>query len=87
VDFAEQVYLPWAKQETKPATYDGYRKLWAGKLRAHFGARRLYAYQPYNATEFLTGLARAGMGRYAVSHVRALMSGIFAHALQKVICG
>ncbi len=81
VQFAEQVYLPWAKQECRPATHYGYLKLWTGKLKSHFGERRLFDYQPYHATEFLTGLVRAGMGRNAVSHVRALMSGIFAHAL------
>ena len=81
LQFAEHVYLPWAKQECRPATYYGYLKLWTGKLKSHFGEKRLFDYQPYHATEFLTGLARAGMGRNGVSHVRALMSGIFAHAL------
>jgi len=81
VEFVEAVYLPWVRDQKRPATFDGYRKMWAKHLKPHFGARRLYAYEPFHATEFLTGLARAGMGRHAVSHIRALMSGLFAHAV------
>jgi integrase len=81
VQFAENVYLPWVLRERKPATYNGYKILWNGRLHDHFGDKRLFDYQPYHATEFLTALAEEGMGRYAVSHIRALMSGIFAHAV------
>jgi integrase len=80
VQFAETVYLPWMKEQKRPATYCGSHRLWTGRLRAHFGDRRLGDYQPYHATEYLTGLAREGLGSQ-VSHARALMSGIFAHAV------
>lgn len=81
VDFAEKIFLPWVKAERRAATYGGYKGLWNGHLKEHFAERRLFDYQPYNATEFLTALAKDGMGRYGVSHIRALMSGIFAHAV------
>lgn len=83
VEFTESVFLPWVQSERKPATYDGYRKLWQGHLRDHFGAMLLRECQPHHATEFLTKLAKGGMGRYSISHVRALMSGIFAHAVAR----
>lgn len=81
VDFAENVFLPWVKAERRAATHNGYKILWKGRLKKHFAERRLFDYQPYHATEFLTALAKEGIGRYAVSHFRALMSGIFAHAV------
>jgi integrase len=80
VQFAEAVYLPWMREQKRPATYSGSKRLWTGRLRDHFGERRLSEYQPYHATEYLTGLAREGLGSQ-VSHARALMSGIFAHAV------
>ena len=69
------------KAERRAATYNGYKILWNGRLKEHFAERKLFDYQPYNATEFLTTLAKEGMGRYSVSRVRALMSSIFAHAV------
>jgi integrase len=81
VDFAETVYLPWVKEQKRPATYNGYWKMWTKHLKGHFGARRLYEYEPYHATEFLTALARKGLGRYHVSHIRGLMSSVFGHAI------
>jgi integrase len=81
-EFAKNVFLPWVKEERRPATYRGYRQIWDQHLESHFDQRRLYDYQPYMATEFLSGLARAGKhGKNTISHVRALMSGIFEHAI------
>jgi integrase len=81
VDFAETVYLPWVAEQKRPATFDGYRKMWTAQLKSHFGTRRLYEYEPYHATEFLTSLARKGLGRYHVGHIRGLMSSLFGHAI------
>jgi integrase len=80
-EFAKDTYLPWAKAETKPATYYGYLKMWQHRLEKHVGARRLNEYFPYHATEFLSSLARAGLGRNTIAHARAVLSGIFAHAV------
>jgi integrase len=79
-DFGADIYLPWVKNQKRPSTYHSYRKLWEGHLKGHFGSRLLHQYEPYHATEFLSKLAKR-MGRYSVSHVRALMSGVFAHAV------
>jgi integrase len=50
------------------------------RIDEHFGQNLLRDYTPGMATRFLTELARQGMGLNAVSHIRALMSGIFRHA-------
>ncbi|MGH9523357.1 MAG: tyrosine-type recombinase/integrase [Terriglobales bacterium] len=84
VDFYEQVYEPWAKQECRPATYNGYVKLWSKHLKGHFADRLLYEYEPHHATEYLTRLAEGGtLGRHALSHIRAMMSGVFAQAVAR----
>jgi integrase len=81
VAFSEQIYLPWVKEQKRPATYNGYHKIWKKHLRVHFGSSFLHEYKPSQATQFLTELARNNMGRHTVAHVRSLMSGIFSHAL------
>lgn len=80
-DFAERIYLQWVQTEKRPATYCGYLKIWKHRLHDHFATTRLCDYQPHHATVYLTSLAKAGLGRETVSHVRGLMSGLFGHAL------
>ena len=80
IDFVDTVYLPWVREQKRASTQNGYQKIWDRHLREHFGQTLLRDYTPGIATRFLTELARRGMGVNAVSHVRALMSGIFKHA-------
>jgi len=54
VAFGEEVYFPWVKEQKRPATYNGYHKIWKGHLHAHFGSSFLHEYKPYQATQFLT---------------------------------
>ena len=79
-DFVETIYLPWVREQKRASTQNGYQKIWDRHLREHFGQTLLRDYTPGIATRFLTELAQRGMGMNAVSHVRALMSGIFKHA-------
>jgi integrase len=75
------IYLPWVQKEKRPATYNGYYRIWHGHLKQQIGTRRrLNDYEPFYATEFLTALA-AKLGKNALSHVRAVMSSLFAHAV------
>jgi integrase len=79
-DFVEMIYLPWVREQKRASTQNGYQKMWDRHLRDHFGQTLLRDYTPGIATRFLTELARRGMGRNAIGHLRALMSGIFKHA-------
>jgi integrase len=79
-DCVDSVYLPWVNEQKRASTSNGYEKIWKKHLKGHFARTLLRDYQPHNATMFLTALAEKGMGLNAVSHVRALMSGIFKHA-------
>jgi integrase len=80
-EYAAQ-FLEWADAERRPSTSSGYRKIYQAHLEAYFGKRKLHEYQPYMATDFLGSLARGGrLNRTSITHVRAVMSGIFAHAV------
>jgi integrase len=79
-DFAENEYLPWAKRKTRPSTANGYEKLWESRIKDHVGQMRLSEYRPYHASRFLNELA-PNMTSASLQHVRALLSGIFAHAV------
>jgi integrase len=82
VGFVESVYLPFVDEKKRPATANGYRKLWNGYLKEHFGKMRLAEYEPKHAAKFLDGLVDKGFGRHTVNHVRSLMSAIFKRAVR-----
>ena len=78
--FVDEEFLPWVDANKRPATANGYKKLWNKHLKPHFGEMKLADYRPYHATRFLGQLASKMTG-HSVAHVRALMSCIFAHAV------
>jgi len=78
-EFWESEYKPWAEANLRPSTVDVYESIWNSQLDAELGERRLDGYSPADATKFLTALAPK-MTRSSLSHVRALMSGIFGMA-------
>jgi integrase len=77
--FWEATYLPWARANLRPSTVEVYESIWNSQLDAELGERRIDSYTPADATRFLTGLAPK-MTRSSLSHVRALMSGVFGMA-------
>src|SRR6266496_1254474 len=80
--FVETVYLPFVDRMKRPATANGYRKLWNGYLKAHFGKMRLSEYEPTDAAKFLDKLVERGLKPNTVHHVRSLMSAIFKRAVR-----
>jgi integrase len=79
-DFVKDKFMPWAKENTRPATSHGYEKLWEAQIKDHVGEMRLSEYRPFHASRFLGELAPK-MTTASLQHVRALLSGIFAHAV------
>jgi integrase len=80
VSFWEETYLPFIKQEMRPATVYGYSQIWEQHLKAHFGTMTLREYRPRLGSQFLTELKRK-YGRRTLAHIRSLASGIFTHAI------
>ncbi len=85
--FWESQYLPWAKANLRGSTLDSYVHIWNQRLDGELGGRQIDQYGPADATAFLTKLAAEGLGRNTVSHIRALMSGIFGMAAALGKCG
>jgi integrase len=82
-DIAER-FLEWAKSEKRPSTYAGYKQLYHAHIKAHLGGRRVVDYQPYHAGDFFKSLALGGtLNTTTVRHVRAVLSGVFAHAISE----
>lgn len=82
-DYVESVYLPWAKTNRRPATYNSYRKLYHAHIKAHFASKTFRQYETFMASNFLNELAREGrINGKSISKIRTLMSGMFSHALE-----
>ena len=43
VDFVDSVYMPWVRANKRPATVNGYGKIWKTHLKDHFGQMLLRA--------------------------------------------
>jgi integrase len=77
--FWDTVYLPWVKANKRFSTLRGYEYTWKLYVKAELATRPIDSYRTIDASEFLTGLTTRLNGK-SLSHVRALMSCIFAHA-------
>ena len=77
--FWDTVYFPWVKDNKRFSTQRGYEYVWKLYVKAELATKPIDSYRTIDASEFLTGLTKRLNGK-SLSHVRALMSGIFAHA-------
>jgi integrase len=68
------------KANKRFSTLRGYEYCWKLYVKHELAHRPLNSYRTIDASEFLTGLTTRLNGN-SLSHVRALMSGIFAHAV------
>src|ERR1051326_9040690 len=82
-DFWKETYLPYLLESKRASTQKGYEKLWRLELEDHFRGRSLRDYRTHHGSEFLTGLAKRGLSRTSIAHVRSLASGIFSHAVNR----
>ena len=79
-DFWDRMYLPFAEENLRTSTVDGYKQLWKQLLRVHFADMTLRQYRTHMGSLFLTSLAKK-LGRRSLAHVRSLASGIFTYAV------
>jgi integrase len=78
-EFALATYLPWVKENRTFSTHRHYQNTWKCYVRAELESKPMGDYRTVDGSKFLTGLA-SRLNRNTLSHVRALMSGIFSHA-------
>jgi integrase len=80
VEFWDTIYLPFIEGNLKHSTLVGYKSIWATRLKAHFGNTKLKDYRTPMASAFLTSFAKTLRPR-SLSHIKALGSAIFMHAV------
>jgi integrase len=78
--FWDTIYRPWIVKNKRPSTLRGYEYVWKLYVKHELATRPMDSYQTIDASEFLTKLTEKLNGK-TLSHVRALMSSIFAHAV------
>ena len=79
--FWDRVYIPWAIKELRSSTVKTYVQIWRTHLKNHFGQMTFLDYTTVHASKYLTALAERGLSATTISHIRAVASGVFAHAL------
>jgi integrase len=77
--FVGEHYLPFARDNFKPSTINGYEKLWRF-LKPRIANTVLRDFRTVDAANLLSDLARLGLGRRSLQHVKSLISGIFTYA-------
>ncbi len=82
--FVEHHYQPeYVDIELKPSTRNGYNKLWdtLAELAPHLGSIALRDFTANHVYGLLKKLRDKGWGRRSLYHVKTLLSGIFAYAV------
>jgi len=88
-EFWDKVYLPWCRENLRAHTVKFYEQTWKLYLSDHFkeGRRVMADYLPSDATGLMDTWVKAGrsgkpLGRSTISHIRAIGSNVFAHAVK-----
>jgi integrase len=78
--FAELKYFPYAKDNLRSSTYDGYRNLWRRYFRP-YGDIALRDVRTLEAEEMLTAIVRKhDLCRTTAAHIKSFLSGVFRYA-------
>lgn len=81
-DFVETVCLPWIKQNKRPSTEKGYRDIWEGHLEPLCAKVWLKNVRTFHVQNWLNEIAKKGLSRNTLKHVKSVISAIFKLARQ-----
>jgi integrase len=80
--FVEGHYLPYAKDQKRPSTYDGYRKMWKAHLKDRMNMP-LREFRTVDCETLLNQIVRKhDLGVRTIAHIKHLISGIFRYAIR-----
>jgi small-conductance mechanosensitive channel len=84
-EFFTTVFLPHAKDNLRPSTYNEYAKLWKRYFKQRsFAAMWLRDVKTHHVQKLLEDIVRTHhIGKRTISHVKHLLSGIFRFAAQQ----
>jgi len=81
-DYFEKYYFPWAETNKAAATANGYKQVWFKYLKPHIGRIALTNLRTVQVTELLDHHAKSGLGRYTLSHIKFVLSGLYEYAIK-----
>jgi integrase len=81
-DYFDGHYLPWVEMNKAAATVNGYKQVWFKYLKPHVGKIALANLRTVQVTKLLDHHAHSGLGRYTLSHIKFVLSGIFVYAVK-----
>lgn len=80
-EFAQEHWLPWARENCKPSTVAGYETLWKTYLAPYLPKISLRDFRTVDAANLFAEIHRAkSIGRTTLQHCKSRLSGIFALA-------
>jgi integrase len=79
-DYWTKFYFPWVEANKAPATANGYKQVWLKYLKPHVGKIALANLRTVQVTELLDHHAKSGLGRYTLSHIKFVLSGLYEYA-------
>jgi integrase len=82
-DFVVAVYFPMIDEHKRPSTANGYHDLWKRHLQALLGKLWLKDVRTHHVQRCLNELAKRGLSRNTLKHIKSLVSGIFTLAKQQ----
>jgi len=81
-EFVRTEYLPFVEREKRPSTAKGYRDIWKNHLNPRCGSRQLRDFRTVDGERLMRSLANGKLSRTSLYHIKALLSGVFKHALR-----
>jgi len=83
--FAEDYWLPWARENCKPSTVAGYQTLWGTYLAPYLQKISLRDFRTVDAANLFVEIHRQHkIGRTTLQHCKSRLSGIFTLARNQV---
>jgi|SRR5277367_4720171 len=80
-EFAQDHWLPWARENCKPSTVAGYETLWKTYLAPYLSKISLRDFRTVDAANLFGEIHRAkSIGRTTLQHCKSRLSGIFTLA-------
>ena len=81
-EFVRTEYLPFVEREKRPSTAKGYRDIWNNHLNPRCGTMQLRDFRTVDGERLMRSLANGKLSRASLYHIKALLSGVFKHALR-----
>jgi len=79
-EFWDGTFGPYSRESKRKSTADSYDDLWSRHVEPDLGDKQLSAIRPADVSQMLTQIAKSGLGRNSVAHVRSVCSAALSHA-------